>query len=284
MAKGLFARAIAESGSGMGEPDLNRTGAERLSASFAAAAGGGDLAALRALSAEQVEAIADAMRPRPEFAPTVDGHVVLADPEAAGAPQSDLPLLTGYTADEGAFFLLRNGATTPEAFEAMVRKRYGAMATRFLALYPHENAANALDATRQIARDRCMAGLLFWAEARSRVGRAPIFLYLFDHIYPGPEGKVFRSFHTAEVPYVFGVLNAPGRAFTAKDKAIVRQMQDAWLAFMRAGAPPWRAFQRGAPDVMELGDHPGETPAVSTPERLAAFREFVASGGKLSFW
>jgi hypothetical protein len=36
--------------------------------------------------------------------------------------------------------------------------------------------------------------------------------------------------------------------------------------------------------VMELGDLPGMTPAVLTPERLELFRQYVAAGGQLSLF
>lgn len=286
MARGLFARAIAQSGSGMGEADrdLSRAEAERQGTTFASAAGASDLTALRSMPTDRLEAAFEGMQPRPNIEPYVDGRVVVSDPENAAKPQSEVPLLTGYTADEGAFYLLRKGPVTPATFEIMVRERYGQMAPQFLALYPHGDVASALQSTRDIARDRCNAGLIFWSEARGRASNAPLFLYRFDHRYPGPDSAFYRAFHSSEIPYVFGVLNAPGRVFTAKDRKIARKMQDVWLKFMRSGAPTWRSFRPAEPMVMELGDRIGSTPAVSTPERLAAFRKYVAEGGKLSFW
>lgn len=101
----------------------------------------------------------------------------------------------------------------------------------------------------------------------------------------GAGGKTFGAFHTSEMPYVMGVLDAPGRAFTAADRAVSRAMQDRWIALIKTGNPGhgW-APANAAPVVMGLGDTIGPRQAVSTPERFKAFSDFAAAGGKLSLF
>src|SRR5690606_7419392 len=114
-AKGLFARAIAQSGSGMGLPEMPLAEAERLGQSFAAEAGADSLATLRALSADAVLKVG-AGNPMAglRFAPIVDGKLIPHG--TAGLPAgsyADTPVLTGLTADEGSAMMPGYGVSTP---------------------------------------------------------------------------------------------------------------------------------------------------------------------------
>jgi para-nitrobenzyl esterase len=296
MAKGLFRGAIAESGSGIGIYASPLAEAEQLGVSVQKQLGATSLAQMRTLSAAALlKAATQASAPagakfamvKLPLAPNVDGTVLPADASDAGNPvASPVPLLTGFNSDESGLF----GAPANKAeFEQMVRERYGAFANRFLALYPHDTDAEAVTATAQIGRDRSLASLVLWAQRRAATSGQPVFTYLFDHPYPAtPDGKSHGAFHTSELPYVMGVLNAAGRTFTAQDRAMSAALQEHWLAFIRTGNPslPGREWpQNGAASaIMGLGDTVGPRQAVSSPERLAAFRDFVASGGKLSLF
>jgi para-nitrobenzyl esterase len=194
--------------------------------------------------------------------------------------------LKPVSSDEYGLF----GAPANKAeFEEMVRTRYGAFADRFLALYPHGTDAEAVKSTAQIGRDRAFASLVLWSQARARAAGQPVFAYFFDHPYPAAAGaKSFGAFHTAEVPYVMGVLDAEGRRFDDKDRAVSAALQARWLAFIKTGNPgvpaqAWAPVGAGA-TVMGLGDTVGPRQAVSSPERFAAFRDFAAADGKLSLF
>jgi len=294
-ATGLFARVIAESGVGLGSTQTLAE-AESQGDGLAKSAGVPDIAGLRALSPDRLVQLTvlpfdlHAKGPRPPgYAPIVDGDVLPAPPgEPRAKAASQVPLIAGFNTDEGNVFGMVSN--TPEGFETMVRDRYGAVADRFLALYPHGDVASATQSTFAIQRDRYMANLVLWAKGRQQASGQRVYGYLFDHAYPIPKASVFRSFHTAEVPYVFGALSQPGRAFTAEDSKVSEQVQDYWLAFMRSGAPDgaglraWAPFDPETGLVMGLGDHPGPRAAVSSPERLRAFADFVAQGGQLSLF
>lgn len=295
-ARRLFARAIAESGSGMGMPLMTLGEAEHWGMGFQKAAGAANVEQLRALSAEKLYQVATAYRlallkqrkggkPAPApvllFAPNIDGRFLSVDPEGDTDPQSNVPLLTGFNSNEAA------GApgTTPEAFIATVRRRYGAFADRFLALYPHATAREATASAAVLTRDRYMAGLVFFSQARTRTSGEIVYDYLFDHAYPGPDPAIFGAFHTAEVPYVFGALKQKGRFFSAVDYDVSHQLQTYWINFMKTGDPNaddlshWPRAGNSEGLVMGLGDHPGARPAVSSPARLALFRDYAAHQG-----
>ena len=96
----------------------------------------------------------------------------------------------------------------------------------------------------------------------------------------------YGAFHSSELPYIFGALGLGDREFTDADRAVSRQWQDHLLAFMRTGDPSlkgkaWPSVGKGADRAMAIGDKPGLRPAVSSPARFAAFRDYGASGGSL---
>jgi para-nitrobenzyl esterase len=300
-AEGLFARAIAESGSGMGLPLMTLGQAEHWGAGFQSAAGARNVSQLRALSAATLYRAATSYqlslveRSQPGsppaapvllFAPNIDRRFVNVDPEGEARPRSNVPLLTGFNWNEGTAVRM-----TPAQFAAMVRERYGAFADRFLALYPHATERQASASAAVLTRDRYMASLLFFSQARAQAWGERVYDYLFDHAYPGPDPRKFGSFHTAEVPYVFGALRQKGRVFTAADNEVSLQLQTYWISFMKTGdpnaddLPRWPAAGNPEGRVMGLGDRPGARPAVSSPARLALFRAYasrVASSSRIA--
>jgi para-nitrobenzyl esterase len=298
IAKGLFSRAIAESGSGLGAPMPTLHDAETQGEQLVQSAGAHSLSALRAMPAAQLlkltfvappsSGVRQPGSPPPiRYGPVDDGVVIAGDPKDPTSPlQSNVPLLTGYNHEDIGIGGLP--PTTPQQFEAAIRMSYGPLADQFLALYPHATDAEATASQAQITRDRLMASLVLWAQARARASGEPVYGYLYDHPYPGPEAVRYGAFHTSEVPYVFGVLDQGGRPFTAHDHQVSTQLQGYWLNFMKDGNPngptdpAWGVLQPGTDSVMGLGDHPGPRPAVSTPQRFAAFQEFVEQHGTLA--
>lgn len=303
-AKGLFAGAIAQSGLGMSVDALALGEAESMWQTAAQEVGFASLAELRAAPAEAVQ---QKLRPRRQgqalpfpvamryLAPVVDGKRLLFDgtvPPAGARWSSEVPLISGFNADEG--FLMGYQRIAPAAFEAWVAQTFGDSAPALSALYPHADDQQASEARRLLARDRYMASLLIHAErvasTRKNPHAQPVRAYLFEHPYPGSDAARFGTFHTAEVPYLFGNLDATLRPFTAADEAISTQLQRYWLAFARgglsglAGLPEWPPVEVGGGQVMGLGDHVGLRSAVSSPERLQALRDHAARGGRLGLF
>jgi para-nitrobenzyl esterase len=251
------------------------------------------------VSAERLASLSDMAAPSPgetpknmpplPFGPTLDQHVLLADPDVPGLrPVSALPLLTGFNADEATAF--GSPGSTSSEFDARLVARYGSAAKSFSGVYPHATPDEITRSGDLIARDRYMASLLIWTQARAAATDARTYAYLFEHPLPGPRSAQFRTFHTAEVPYVFGVLDQGGRPFDADDRAISDEIMGYWLRFIGNGDPngpgstDWAPSAPGNSNVMGLGDRAGPRPAVSSPERLAVFAAYVAAGGRLSLF
>ena len=292
-ARGLFQRAVVQSGPGIGIGSPALATAEQTGAAFAKGAGATDIAQLRALSAVRVQAVMekvlaepgpDAGRPNVPFLPVTDGRVLPADPDAPRAAMTSIvPLMVGYTADEA----LAPPPASIEQFERHVRSRYGASAARLLSLYPHGTDAEAAESARILARDKYMAALVLWIDGRADAGRPPIFAYRFEQPVPVAQPPSFGAFHTAEVPYLFGAMDTRLRPYGDADRRVSTLLQDYWLNFMRSGDPNgpglarWSRTPAGGVGVMALGPESTYTTAVSTPGRMAALREYAAAGGRL---
>ncbi len=236
LAKGLFRRVIAESGSLLVRDGAFRTVdrpvAEQSGVEMMKAAGAKSLAELRARPAE---AILEGLRGR--FFPVVDGYVLPAPvPELyANGPPLELDLLTGWNADE------TRGAPQVNAAEyrEQLRVRFGPDSLAVLRQYPAENDADAAVSQRAFSRDETFGVAGFkWAMLQARAGRRA-YVYSFER-KPPARGEFVRygAFHTAEVPYALGTLTyLQNRPLQAIDRTLSNQMMAYWVNFARNGDP-----------------------------------------------
>ncbi len=240
-AKGLFQRAIAESGSAIAPghvPPLES--AEQAGTNFLRQLGASDIKSARALSSESIQGAIKGLS-LGQFRPVVDGDFLPADPyELFQAGRfNDTPLLIGFNSDEGAWFVsfLRMG-TTPEAFEKRAREMFASGSDRIIQAYPHSSPAEIYKSSRELLRDYAMAWPTHsWASLQAAKGHHPPFVYYFDHrSTSSPDGAI----HGAELAYVFRNLTAwvgapsPPRA---EDIALSDLISSYWVNFARSGDP-----------------------------------------------
>jgi para-nitrobenzyl esterase len=273
LAKGLFQRAIMESGGAPGNG-----GARPLAASeadgvkFAAAKGAATLAQLRALSSQEIFAPVTGVR----FGPVTDGYVVPSEPYI-----NDVPTLTGSNADE-------NGAThqphvTAAQFEAQAKQRYGEAAAELLKLYP-VSGDDAGAQSNEAARDRQRVALSEWAAARSQSAKSPAYLYFYNHVLPGPDSAQYGAFHTSEVPYVLNSLAFCDRPFAAEDRKIADTLSQYWANFAAngdpngKGLPHWPSTSEKPGVLMELGDENKAIPAAGSDAKFTFLRSSLQLG------
>ena len=256
-ARGLFAKAIAESGYLVSMPSLreNRYGmpaAEQSGLQLAAALHAPSIAALRSMDPRKLTNAAAAAR----FWPwgIVDGHVLPEQMITAfdKGDQAHVPILAGFNSGEirSLMYLAPPAPASAADYRRIIRERYGRFADEFLRLYP----ANDLDESILAAtRD----GLYGWTAMRlvrdqSALG-LPSYLYFFDHSYPAADEAHLHGFHGSELPYVFGTLDHtpplwPKNPASPHEQALSEAMLDYWTSFARSGhpqaadAPDWPAF------------------------------------------
>lgn len=280
-ARGLFARAIAQSAYMVSMPSLTerRYGeepAEEKGSQLGRALGAPDLASLRALDAQDIadRALQAGFLP----IPTVDGHVLpeqLVEAFDRGA-QAPVPLLTGFTSGEvrSLRFLMPPLPVSPEDYEVAIRNRYGDLAGQYLALYPAGDMDEAALATLRDA-------LYTWtsvkmAKAQQRLG-APTHIYCFDHPYPAAQAADLHAFHGSEMPYIFGTMDRtpprwPAIPATAAEAALSNAMGEYWSSFAHTGLPQ-ASGHSGWPTYLPYGQHVifADQPRVATGALEAAF-------------
>lgn len=261
-ARGLFHKAIAQSAymvsaSGLSAAINGMVPAEEQGKGLAAKLGATDLAALRAMPAEEIASKAPATGFFPF--PTIDGKVVprqLVETFDKGE-QAPVPILAGFNSGEirSLRFLLPKAPADAAAYEAAIRAGYGDLADLFLARYP----AQTIDESMLAATRDAMYG---WTSERlvsnqSALGQRS-YHYLFDHGYPAMQEWNLHAFHAAELPYVFGTATRtpplwPKIPDTLGEKKLSDAMTDYWASFAATGTP--RA--KNQPDWPDYADKRG---------------------------
>jgi para-nitrobenzyl esterase len=283
-ATGLFAGAIAESNSWSHTELVPLPEADALGEKLVSLTGVQNLAALRAVSADQLIAL----QTDPRLGQ--DAHFWPADNGVFIPPgtreRTDVPVLLGSNHDEASAFSTDWQIATTAAYQQFLREHYGPSADRFAALYPAPTDADVPGAIRHLLADSASAGVIAWSQARGEHA-APAYGYRFAHAEPGPLAARFATFHSAEIPYVFGTLNVGDRPFTAKDHAISSVTQSYWVNFIRTGNPDGPGLLKWPPldsgEFMLLGDEQKVTPLLSQDQR-EAFRLWLNAGGKIGLF
>ncbi len=280
LAKGLFVRAIAQSGAGLRQgPGKTLAQAEQDGVRFAGSKDAHSIAELRAMPADSILPASGGAG----FGPILDGWFLhkSVDEIFAQGEQNDVATLAGWCNDEGSFSA-NYGKTTAEEFQKQIRREGGAQADALLALYPASTQAEAADSQKAFARERAVLSTYLWAVRRAKTGKTPVYTYLFTHVMPGPEQPRYMAFHSSELPYVFNNLDKSQRPWTPADRKIADAMSDYWVNFIRTGDPngksleKWPAFNETSATTMELGDHMGPRP-IATPEKLEALKKASAA-------
>ncbi|RCV50694.1 carboxylesterase/lipase family protein [Marinitenerispora sediminis] len=255
-ARGLFRRAIAQSGAGHHtHPEeiarrLTRrlaelAGVEPTSEALASAAPERLIAADTALRAEMARASdpgewGESTGGGTSVLPVVDGATLPARPVdaiAAGAGR-DVDLLTGTNSDEFRFFLVPTGMAPHVTEEAVagLMAAYGLDPAAALEVYraalPGATPGDLLAAVLTDHAYRIPAVRL--AEARSAQGAAT-YVYEFTRATPVRDG-LLGACHTAEIGFVFGTLTDPVLGEDAPAELSAR-MRAAWTSFARDGHP-----------------------------------------------
>jgi para-nitrobenzyl esterase len=270
VARGLFHKAIGESGSllGLVPPKLSDT--ERSGQEFATSIGAATLADLRARSAADLLA-ATMKSGAPRFATNIDGYFIPESPAEiySKGKQARVPLLAGWNSDEpirGVVF--GREPRTLANYKAAVEKRYGEMAANILMAYPAENDEEAERAAADLATDQFVGHSTWrWIEVHSALPKGPaVFRYRFDHAPPAGTGQASRgAHHSAEIQFVFGSLE-PGKVpWRDEDRKVSETIMSYWSNFAKYGDPnggalmQWPPYNRGRRAVMHLKSQPEVT-------------------------
>lgn len=248
LSKDLINGAIGESGSILGTLSaVPLAMAEQEGVKFATSVGATSLAALRAMTTEQLFQAAN-KSPVKRFPLTIDGRFFPESPSAifAAGKQAHVPLLVGWNSEEmtGRALFGREEATL-ENYQQAVKKAFGERADEVLKLYAASTPEEVMAAATDLAGDRFIAYSTWkWADVHSLTGGQPVYRYLYtrprpattsgDSKTPVPRGAV----HSAEIEYALGNL-ATNKVFawTPDDYKVSKVMQEYFANFIKTGNP-----------------------------------------------
>lgn len=270
-AKGLFSRAILESGVPSQRPVEDRKRLARLAAEFLRTVGAStpeELATkpMRALLEAQQQVFNKPGGELGMFVPWVDGTVIKERPftVVAEGRGSRVPILIGTTAEEMRYFSTAEDLGIEQKSRDLLLQQLhtvaGDRAEEILATY-QRLYPNWGDMVVQIASDAIMR-LPSIQLAQASSAFQPVYMYLFTYRSTSSY-KNFGSAHAMEIPFVFGVEDRPEViVFSGRDPRrhqLADEVMDRWVAFARTGdptvkdGPRWLPYDAQKRFTMELG-------------------------------
>ena len=241
-AKGLFEKAIEESGAPIDPTMAPLAEAENAGKRFAAAMGAqegaGQIAYLRGIPAGEMIKKLTAQEPHQRFGPVVDGWVLKRSPAVvfAAGEEASIPLLFGTTTREFG------GNQTPDQLRGMITIMAGQHAPEALKAYGlADGGAGTNDPVYGSAADQIPADIIFrcpaTAEARwHTAAHQATFQYEFNHPVPGQPDAI----HSTELSFVFGYYPKEGNLagpYTATDLKFADMVESYFTNFAKTGNP-----------------------------------------------
>ena len=176
------------------------------------------------------------------WTPVVDGDFL---PSQLNTPESinlskDIPVMVGSTVHEfmsSQYFPELRELDEAGAIELLRRTRYGDRVDEYVEIfknaYPEGNVLDLMETDytfRPFVVDQ--------ASARTNIGNAPVYMYLFTWTSPVMDG-IFRSTHCMEIPFVFNNADLHASMTGGGEEAIklAEIMSGAWISFARTGNP-----------------------------------------------
>ena len=256
LSRGLFARAIGESGGAFAPNRVwTREQAVEAAAQFSTRVGAASLQQLRSLPARTLLTASTQLKfapGSPVFWPHVDGHFLPASPEQtfASGGQAQVPLLVGSNAQEQPFTaLLGKAAPTPENWRETIQTDFKDHAQEVLAHYPGNDTEEVKHAAAALAGDLFINhGTWRWMDHHRQTGQSPVFYYRYTQPLPvelkasteavQPDHPAPGATHNAQVAYSLGNLDHLRQyAWTAADYDVSRMFSRYIEQFVKTGNP-----------------------------------------------
>jgi para-nitrobenzyl esterase len=264
LAKGLFQRAIGESG-GLFEPlqlapKFLLANADRDGEKYAVSLGATSLQELRSLPAARLTGDGGGI-----VHAVIEPYVLPVSPYEAFASgrQNDVPLLIGSNADE-ARSLTDASHIKAATFNSDIEHSFGQLPPPLIAAYPHATDEEARQARLGFERDlRFGWDMWAWARLQAATGQKPVYYYSFRQQPPFPAGSLYEGWgasHFAELWYVFDHLNQEPWRWTKADRRVAKEMSSYWVNFAKSGnpngpsLPVWPRFTTADSNVLYIGD------------------------------
>ena len=258
LSKGLFSRAIGESGAAFKPLKLwSRSEAHTAATHFAQQMDAPTLDALRAMPAHVVlDATGPADKPRFPFWPSVDGYFLGATPESVfrDGMQAKVPLLVGANSHERPLStVLERAEPTAENWRHVIASVFRERANEALGHYPGNDRDQVIRSGLTLASDLFVGHSVWqWMTLHRKTSDAPIYLYRYTHPRPAPvsasnstsadpadlQPKAAGAEHGVEVEYALGNLgNEPRYPWTPDDRKVENTFSGYIERFVKTGNP-----------------------------------------------
>lgn len=291
LAKGLFQRAISESGGSFGPVNDIRgdgvqtlKGAEKQGINFAKKMGAKSIADMRKMSPDKFLKDPEASS-MGGFWPICDGSVIVDDQYKlySAGKYNDVDVIIGTNSNEGGMFV--SGFDVKKHKDSL-KKTFGPLAKKALKVYPATDDLIARQSARNIFRDKIFAWPSWaWAKLQKKTGKSNVYVYYFDQ--PQPPRKTGKSLknagHADDINYVFGhVDNNFNFQYTAEDKKLSSLMMNYWVNFAKTGnpnqkdLPEWPQFDNGDNSVMYLRGNTSHSIPVPNRAQLEFMEEYFS--------
>lgn len=236
LAKGLFHRAIAQSGAAFlaspFRPGTSLDEAEQAGVAFGEELGATSIAELRSLPADSILRASGGMS-----GPFIDGYVL---PESVmdaytNGHQNNVSVITGWNKDDRVL----PRTQTADKFREQIQARFGDLADDCLAVYPAGTEEEATRSQYDMSRDETFGIQAYiWAKTQTALGGSAVYLYNFNRPLPAhtPETQ-FGAFHSSEIVYAYDNLHTLDRPWESTDQEIAGLMSAYWVNFARKGDP-----------------------------------------------
>lgn len=239
--RGLFARAVMQSGACADPLYFGAREAEAQGKQFAEALGCSDMTCLRAKSVDAVLHALPQKRglvlpPGVWWGPVVDGTELPAVPLDAlrANAGANVPVIVGWNRDEGTLHTISFKSVTRDERDAFVRAAFGDAAVAPVAeRYARPTFKESLDSIFTDGAFACEAQRV----ARVLAGRgAPVYLYQLTHALESPRFHALGATHNVDLWLLFGNEEA-GIALAPSERPLSHTVMDAWGRFARTGDP-----------------------------------------------
>ncbi|WP_134087842.1 carboxylesterase/lipase family protein [Olivibacter sp. XZL3] len=287
-AKGLFQKAIIESGGGRdgvltGRPineenadPYYQVSAETIGINFARKHGieETDAAALAKLRSLSVEDIVDGGQESdgpgglPIYpGPILDGKLVVETAQSAyeAGRQPNVPIIIGS-----------NSAEVPAGFVNARSKEellsiFGDHKEEAVSAYDPDGTMEFAEMLTMVNTDKVWAEPARFTARTFTAKRSPAYIYLFSYVADSMKNRMrYGAAHASEIPYVFDNLGVRGgTAVSQKDQDVARMMNTYWANFAKTGnpngegLPAWPVYQPQTEAILEFR---ADGTAVGTPD------------------
>ena len=241
-AKGLFEKAIEESGAPMEPwmPSLAQAeeDGKKFAAAMGATEGAGQIAYLRGIPAGELMKKLTAHEPHERFGPVVDGWVLTRAPLDVfeAGQEAAIPLLTGTTSKE------LGGNETPDQLRSIIKMLAGKDAPEVLKVYGlADGGAGTNDPLYGSPGEQFQADMSFRCPATLQArwhtaAHHAAYQYEFNHPVPGQPDAI----HSTELSFVFGDYPKEGNLagpYTEADYKFADMVQSYFANFAKTGNP-----------------------------------------------